>query len=228
MKVVPREGEGDLNTDLGRSALDQGNGQRSLDAMRSWLATGVHFVDRRRRFGGHGRTREMLVVDQPARYGSSARWQTLTAALGRHTIQGGLSKLSPEERRVFRLAYLEGHTNRQIAAMLGVSVTTVRRRLLDAVERLDAYISHTGTGLLVFLLAVAAFATNHATRFGRQITSAIGAANKVERLVAALSVGAVTAAALGIVAVGMQRLMLSAFSACRCYWRPHFSPIEAG
>ena len=122
MKVVPREGVRDLNTNLdgeGGSALDQGNRQLPLDAMRSWLVSGVHFVDRRRRFGGHGRTREMLVVDQPARYGSSARWQTLTAALGRHTIQGGLSKLSPEEQqtRIARmLAYYAARDSRgQIA-----------------------------------------------------------------------------------------------------------------
>jgi DNA-binding CsgD family transcriptional regulator len=202
MKVVPREGEREIDNDLGcedGSASDRGNRPLQLDTMRSWLVSGVHLVDRRRRFGGHGRTREMLVVDQPARYGTSARWQTLTAALGRHTVQGGLSKLSPEERRVITLAYLEGRTNRQIAAMLGVSVTTVRRRLLGAVERLDAYISHTGTGLLVFVLAVATFVVSHTTR--HRITSAISSADKVERLVATLSVGAVTAAAIGIVSL---------------------------
>jgi DNA-binding CsgD family transcriptional regulator len=200
MKVVPREGERGEYNDLGYedgSAVDPGNRQLQLDAMRSWLVSGVQFVDRRRRFGGHGRTREMLVVDQPARYGPSARWQTLTAALGRHTVQGGLSKLSPEERRVITLAYLEGRTNRQIAAILGVSVTTVRRRLLGAVERLDAYISYTGTRLLVFVLAVAVFVTSHATRLGHRITSAIGSADKVETVVATLSVGVVTAAAVG-------------------------------
>jgi len=202
MRVVPREGEREMDNDLGSedgSVLDRGSRQIQLDAMRSWLVSGVHFVDRRRRFGGHGRTREMLVVDQPARYGTSTRWQTLTAALGRHTVQGGLSKLSPEERHVITLAYLEGRTNRQIAAMLGVSVTTVRRRLLGAVERLDAYISHTGTGLLVLVLAVATFVASHATRLGYRITSAISSADKVERLVATLSVGAVTVAAIGFV-----------------------------
>src|SRR5260370_15934754 len=112
--------------------------------MRSWLARGVQLVDRRRRSGSHGRAREMLVAEQPATQNGSERWQALAAALHRHTVRGGLSELGPDQRRVITLAYLEGRTNREIAAMLGVSVTTVRRRLWIALGLLEAYLGPTG------------------------------------------------------------------------------------
>src|SRR5260370_2749882 len=115
-----------------------------LDAMRSWLAHGVQLVDRRRRFGSHGRAREMLVSDQTASQNGSERWQALAAALHRHTVRGGLSELGPEHRPLITLAYLQGRPNREIAAMLGVSGPTVRRRLGVARGLLDAHICRTG------------------------------------------------------------------------------------
>jgi Sigma-70, region 4 len=178
------------------------SGHLRLDVMRSWLVSGIHLfaIDPRRRFGGHGRARELLVVDRPVRQGVSERWQTLAAALHRHTVQGGLSQLSPEERRVITLAYLEGRTNREIAAMFGVSVSTVRRRLWVALERLDAYLSRTGAWLSAFVLVVVADAVSHAARLGRWVATAAISADKAQRLAAMLTAGAVTTAALGMVA----------------------------
>src|SRR5437773_5257131 len=114
MRALPREGE---------EQVDSGNGHDALDSVRSWLASGAQMVDRRRRFGDHGRTRKLLLVDPSARPNASERWHSTTSALQRHTVGGALSELEPEHRRVITLAYLEGQTNRQIAATLGVSVT---------------------------------------------------------------------------------------------------------
>ena len=171
-----------------------------LDAIRSWLVGGVQFVDRRRRFGGHGRARELLVAGRPAANGGSEPWHTLAAALHRYTVGGGLSELNPEERRVISLAYLEGRTNREIAALLGVSITTVRRRLWVALGRLDAYVSRGGAWLSAFVLAIAAYALSHAARPVRWVTAAGGSADRAQRVAATITAGAVAAAALGVVA----------------------------
>ncbi|HEX9099990.1 MAG TPA: sigma factor-like helix-turn-helix DNA-binding protein [Candidatus Dormibacteraeota bacterium] len=202
MKTVPSDGAYEVQDDQGIEAriVEQQPefGLQRRDPLRSWLVSGIHFVDPRRRFGDHGRTRHLL-VDRPLRPGGSERWQMLASALHRHSVRGGLSELSPEERRVITLAYMEGRTNREIAAMLGVSVATVRRRLWVALEHLDAYLGRTGSWLSAFILAVVTSATVHMTRLGRWISTAAGSTDKVQKLAATLTAGAVTAGAVGMV-----------------------------
>jgi len=76
----------------------------------------------------------------------------LASALNRHTIEGGLSQLSSEERRLITLAYQEGRTNREIAVMLGISISTVARRLSAALERLDRYVHRAGAWISTIVL----------------------------------------------------------------------------
>jgi hypothetical protein len=171
-----------------------------IDAMRSWLVHGVQMVDRRRRFGSHGRARELLVADQPATQNGTERWQALAAALHRHTIRGGLSELGPDQRRVITLAYLEGRTNREIATLLGVSVTTVRRRLWIALGLLEAYIARTGVWMSALVLVAATSALRPATRVGHWVTTAAGSTDRAQRVATTLTAGAMSAAVLGIVA----------------------------
>ncbi len=172
-----------------------------LDAMRSWLVSGVHFVDPRRRFGSHGRARELLVAaDRPVSQNASERWQGLAAALHRHTVRSGLSELRPDERHVLTLAYLEGRTNREIATLLGVSVTTVQRRLLYALGRLEAYIGRSGVWLSAFILLAVAYALRPGTRVVNWVITAANSPDRVQRLATTLTAGAMSAAVLGIVA----------------------------
>jgi len=203
MKTVPPGGAYDVHDYQGSEArfVEQKPefGLLHRDALRSWLVSGVHFVDPRRRFGDHSRTRELLVVDRPLRLGASERWQMLAAALHRHSVRGGLSELSSEERQVITLAYMEGHTNREIAAMLGVSVATVRRRLWTALEHLDAYLRRTGPWLSAFILAAVTYPVVHLVRLGRWVSTAAGSTDNGQRLAATLTAGAVTAAALGMI-----------------------------
>jgi len=197
MKVVPWDGPAD---DAGSTEPEVGSG--GLNAMRSWLVSGVHLfvVDPRRRFGSHGRTRELLVVEQPARHEASERWQTLAAALHRHTVRDGLARLSAKERQIITLAYLEGHTNREIAAMLGVSVSTVRRRLWVALEHLDTYLRRSGAWLAALLLAALAYANGRLARSGRWISEG-SATDRAHLVAAALAVGVLSAGAVGYVAL---------------------------
>jgi len=155
--------------------------------MRSWLANGAQLVDRRRRFGRHDRMRKLLVVDPQARPASTEGWHSTTAALQRHTVSGALNELEPEHRRVITLAYLEGHTNSQIAAALGVSVTTAKRRLMKALERLEIYISAAGAWLAAVLIFVGA-------RVAR-----VNASPEVQRVASTVTVGALAAAAVGVI-----------------------------
>ena len=223
MKVVPRDRGYDMQDEQGHDSRFAKHERQSRplprDAMRSWLVSGIHLfvVDPRRRFGGHARAKELLVVDRRAWPGVSERWQTLLAALHRHTVHDGMSQLSPEERRVLTLAYLEGRTNHEIAAMLGVSVSTVRRRLRVALQRLDEYVNRTGAWLAAFALVVGAYVVSHADRLGRWVGTAVGSVEKAQRVAATLAAGAATVALVGIVSLtsdpAMQRKLPPAATA---------------
>jgi hypothetical protein len=178
-------------------------GPARMDALRSWLVSGIHLfeVDPRRRFGDHGRAKELLIVDSREPHGASDQWHKLAAAFHRHTIRGGLAQLSPEERRLVTLAYLEGRTNRQIAAAMGVSISTVQRRLGVALQRLETYISRSGAWLSGVVLLVASYATVRSARLGRSTASVIGTADRAQKVAATLAVGALAAATVGLVGV---------------------------
>jgi Sigma-70, region 4 len=185
MRALPREGD---------EQVDAGGGPDALDSVRSWLANGAQMVDRRRRFGGHGTTKKLLVVDPAARPNASERWHSTTSALQRHAVGGALSELEPEHRRVITLAYLEGQTNRQIAATLGVSVTTARRRLWRALERLEMYVSAAGAWLAALLVGFSVYVLS-------KLAKVTDSTDTVQRVAATLTVGALAAAAVGVVLV---------------------------
>jgi hypothetical protein len=185
MRALPREGE---------ELVDAGNGHVALDSVRSWLASGAQLVDRRRRFGRHGRTRKLLVVDPTARPNGSDGWHSTTSALQRHTVGDALSELEPQHRRVITLAYLEGQSNRQIAATLGVSVATARRRLWAALERLEMYVSAAGSWLAALLVGFSGYVLSRLARL-------IESADTAQRVGATVTVGVLAAAAVGVVTV---------------------------
>lgn len=185
MRALPREGD---------EQVDAGGGPDALDSVRSWLANGAQMVDRRRRFGGHGRTRKLLVVDPASRPSASERWHSTTSALQRHTVGGALSELEPQHRRVITLAYLEGRTNRQIAAALGVSVATARRRLWKALERLEMYVSAAGAWLAALLVGFSVYVLSRLARLTESADSA-------QKVAATVTVGILAAAVVGVVTV---------------------------
>lgn len=172
--------------------------QGRLDAVRSWLANGRHIfgVDPRRRRGHHPHARQLLADDLRASEATNGEWHALASALDRHTIRGGMAELTAEEQRVITLAYLEGRTNGEIAAMLGVSVSTVRRRLWAALKRLDAYVSHTRTWLSAIILLGGAYLGARAHRLERIVS-----ADWTQRALATVAVGAVAAVAIGLTGV---------------------------
>jgi DNA-binding CsgD family transcriptional regulator len=176
----------------GEAPGDQGR----LDAVRSWLANGHHMfgIDPRRRLGHHGYAKKLLA--DGTQKASSGEWQALASALDRHTIRGGMAELTAEERRVVTLAYLEGRTNREIAAILGVSVSTVRRRLWMALKQLDAYVSRTRTWLSAIVLAGAGYLVAQAHRLDR-----LASADWPHKVASTVAISIVAAAAVTLTAV---------------------------
>lgn len=193
------QGEQEGETDLANGLTP--SDQPPTDAIRSWLARGIHTfaVDPRRRLGSHGGARRLLAGDHRLANAAPGAWRGLVSALQRHTMHSGLAQLSAEERQVITLAYLEGRTNRQIAAALGVSVSTVRRRLWAALARLDEDVRRTGTWISSALLLGLAYVVDRAARQGR-LAGAVGSAGWSHRLAATLAAGSVTVAAVGLVA----------------------------
>jgi len=84
--------------------------------------------------------------------------------------------------------------------MLGVSVTTVRRRLWIALGLLEAYIERTGVWLSALILVAATSALRPAARVGYWVTTAAGSTDGAQRAASTLTAGAMSAAVLGVVA----------------------------
>ena len=118
-----------------------------------------------------------------------------------------MSELSAEERQVITLAYLEGHSNREIATMLGVSVSTVRRRLWLALKRLDLYISRTGTWLSAILLLGIGYVVDRAAKLGRWAS-----ADWSHKVASTVAVGAITVTAFGLTGISRDSTRLHAAS----------------
>jgi sigma-70-like protein len=149
-------------------------------------------VDPRRKLGRHTEARRLL-ADAEVVTGSRGAWHDLVSALQRHTVHNELAQLPRDDRHILSLAYVHGHSNREIAAMLDISVRTVSRRLTSALARLEESARRAGAWVSILGLAVVAWSARLAA--GARSTRVPGAA----ALVAAGTVGAV---AVGFVAVG--------------------------
>src|SRR5256712_2199094 len=156
-------------------------------------------ADSRRRLGGHSLIRRLLVGATGSAPRTSGRWQGLASALNRHTIEGGLSQLSSEERRLITLAYQEGRTNREIAVMLGISISTVARRLSAALGRLDRYVHRAGAWISTIVLLGVAYTYGRISTAVRS-GSAVGSGSWQGSGTWATALGAVTTVAIVLIA----------------------------
>lgn len=161
--------------------------------MRTWLVRGTRrfAVDPRRRFGRSEGARRLLSADGEAPVKPHGAWGGLVSALQRHTVHGELAQLSKEDRQILSLAYLSGHTNREIAAMLQVSVSTVRRRLAVALARLEDSMRRAGVWMATLALGGLAVYNRFAHSRGARWPSTV----------AMVAAGTATVVTIGIVAV---------------------------
>ncbi len=149
-------------------------------------------VDPRRKLGRHGEARKLL-ADAEVVNGSRGAWHDLVSALQRHTVHNELAQLPRDDRHILSLAYVHGHSNREIAAMLDVSVRTVSRRLTAALARLEESARRAGAWISILGLAVVAWSARLAA--GTRSTRLPGAA-------ALLAAGTAGAVAVGFVVAG--------------------------
>ena len=132
----------------------------------------------------------MLADNGEAANGHDGAWGGLVSALQRHTVHGELAQLPKEDRHILSLAYLSGLTNREIAAMLNISVSTVSRRMTVALSKLEDSMRRAGVWFSALVLAgLAVYA---------RWTSALRG-TRWPGTVAMVAAGSVAAVAIGVV-----------------------------
>ena len=154
-------------------------------------------ADSRRRLGGHSRARQFLVSDHGAAGAAQGVWRGLVSALQRHAVENALVEMSPDDKEVLTLAYLQGQTNSQIAARLGVSASTVRRRLSVALARLEERARRSGAWISSIATAAILHIVDQSARAAR-IAGAIRPMDWSTGLSGALAAGAIAAVGVGL------------------------------
>ncbi len=202
MKAVPEidRWPGTGHPEVDPEAIRAAREEPSLrDQLLSWMIRGRRDVevDGRRRTGTHPRLRRLLLEDAPAALDSKP-WQSVGWALRRQAVGQGLSQLPQEEKHVVQLAYLEGRTNTEIAAQLGVSVSTVQRRLRAALGNLETFVGRTSKALYVLVLVLLAQLALRSARLVRALGSSTGG---LHRVAAVATAGIAVLAATAVVAL---------------------------
>jgi hypothetical protein len=67
-------------------------------------------------------------------------WKEFSGAMIRHAVDEAMRELPVEEKKMVKLAYFGGMSNREIADVIGVTEAAVRRRLSRAVDAISNYI----------------------------------------------------------------------------------------
>ena len=119
-------------------------------------------------------------------------WRGLVSALQRHAVENTLGEMSAQDREVLTLAYLQGHTNSEIAATLSVSERTVRRRLSIALAHLEEYARRSGAWIASIVTTLLLLVVEQGTRLGRI------ASHVRPEWPAGIAVGALGVAAVGL------------------------------
>jgi RNA polymerase sigma factor (sigma-70 family) len=117
-------------------------------SLRNWLLTSVRnrSIDYLRGRGAHERREVQL---QPALAEVAARsdpWREVSLSLERSAVREAMSNLPAEQRQAVELAYFGGYSQREIADMTRVPLSTVKGRMRLALEKLSSYLQ--GKGLI--------------------------------------------------------------------------------
>jgi RNA polymerase sigma factor (sigma-70 family) len=117
-------------------------------SLRTWLLTSVRnrSIDYLRGRGAHERQELEL---QPALVEVGARsdpWREVSLSLERTAVREAMSNLPAEQRQAVELAYFGGYSQREIADMTSVPLSTVKGRMRLALEKLSSYLQ--GRGLV--------------------------------------------------------------------------------
>jgi len=116
--------------------------QPSRGAFSSWLLTVVHHkaVDAVRREGVHRRRQVVMddeTTDRMAPDNPGADQNAIGNVVG-DNVRKAINDLPPEQAKTMMLAYYGGYTQREVAAIVGVPLGTVKSRMFAASQRLRA------------------------------------------------------------------------------------------
>ncbi len=118
---------------------DPGRFDAARGSFGTWLLTLVHHraVDTVRRESA-ARRREERVEDDPTTQPTSGPGadQAALEAVAAGQVRDALAQLSCAQREALALAYYGGYTQREVAAMTGVAVGTVKSRMFTGLRRL--------------------------------------------------------------------------------------------
>lgn len=119
-------------------------------SLRSWLLTSVRnqALDHLRGRAGHERREVDLALAEalPTAGSGGDPWREVSVALEREAVGEALARLPIEQRQTIALAYYGGYTQRQIAEMSRVPISTIKGRMRLALEKLHSYLE--GKGLM--------------------------------------------------------------------------------
>jgi RNA polymerase sigma-70 factor (ECF subfamily) len=117
---------------------------------RTWLLTMVRnrAIDKLR--GRSSRSAREIDIDTvepaPAEPGASDPWNEVAFAAEQRAVRDALARLPVEQRQAVELAYFGGYSQREIAEMTKVPLSTVKGRMRLALEKLHSYLE--GKGLI--------------------------------------------------------------------------------
>lgn len=108
----------------------------------SWLMTLAHrrAVDRVRSTEAFSR-RDTVYHQESSTVEHDVTAAAVETSMEAKRVRLALESLSPVQRQVLELAYFEGHTHAEVAAMIGVPVGTAKTRIRDGLIRLRGLMS---------------------------------------------------------------------------------------
>jgi RNA polymerase sigma factor (sigma-70 family) len=114
------------------------------ESWRTWLMTGNrrNHVDRRRMRGENRGLKKILLEGLTDAAAGRRGWTDFSGAMVRHAVDDAMQALPEEDHHVVKLAYFGGYSNREIAAVVGLTEGTVQRRLRRALAAISDHIQH--------------------------------------------------------------------------------------
>jgi RNA polymerase sigma factor (sigma-70 family) len=115
-------------------------------SLRTWLITAVRnrSIDHLRGRGAHERRELELQPDLAEHAARSDPWREVSMALERMAVREAVGSLPSEQRQAVQLAYFGGYSQREIADMTQVPLSTVKGRMRLALEKLNSYLQGRG------------------------------------------------------------------------------------
>lgn len=125
----------------GATAFDASRG-----SLRTWLLVAVRnrSIDHLRGRAGHERFEKDISQYAAASGAGSDPWQEVAQSMEREAVRQAVNSLPAEQRQALELAYFGGYTQREIAAMISLPVSTVKGRVRLGLEKVHSYLQGRG------------------------------------------------------------------------------------